>query len=193
MANKILLIALGVIAAIVVIFIMMFAGTYNSLVTLEEGVDGAWANVETQYQRRADLIPNIVATVQEYASHEKELLTDITKARSAWSNAGTQSEQASAANGMDSALARLMVVVENYPDLKANQNFLALQDELAGTENRVSVARTRFNEVVQAYNTKVRTFPTNLIAGMFGFDKKEFFEADEGAEDAPAVADLFNN
>lgn len=186
-----LLIGLGIAGAVVVLFILIFSGSYNALVSLEEGVDGAWANVETQYQRRADLIPNLVSTVEEYASHEKELLTDITKARSAWSNAGTQSQQMAAASGLDSALSRLMVVVENYPNLKANENFKGLQDELAGTENRVAVARTRFNDAVLAYNTKVRLFPTNIIAGMFGFEKKEFFESDEGAESAPKVGDLF--
>ncbi|MGE0792896.1 MAG: LemA family protein [Candidatus Woesearchaeota archaeon] len=178
---------LWIVLGVVVLFLMIFVGMYNSLVKVDTSVEEAWGNIETQYQRRADLIPNLVSTVKAYSDYEGEVLTEVTAARSAWAGAGTQAEQMAAANGMDSALARLMVVVENYPDLKANQNYLALQDELAGTENRISTARTRFNEVVKDYNRKVRMFPSNIIAGMFGFEQKESFEADEGAGTVPKV------
>lgn len=182
-SNKTLWIVLG----IVLFLLIVFVGMYNSIVTLDETADAQWANVESTYQRRADLIPNLVNTVKGYAAHEEEVLTAITEARSAWAGAGSQSEQIEAAGNMDSALARLMVVVENYPDLKASQNFMALQDELAGTENRISVERMRFNEAVRNYNIKIKRFPSNMIANMFGFEQKTLFEAQEGSENAPQV------
>lgn len=181
--NTTLWIILGAVALILITFV----GMYNSLVSLDTSVDEAWANVQGQYQRRADLIPNLVTTVKAYAEHEEGVLTALTEARSAWANAGTPTEQMAAASGMDSALSRLMVVVENYPNLKANENFLSLQDELAGTENRVATARGRFNEAVKNYNRKVRSFPSNMIAGMFNFELKESFEAQLGTEVAPTV------
>ena len=179
-----------VILAIVIILALWVGGTFNSLVVRSENVDGAWAQVETQYQRRADLIPNLVATVKGFTDQEQTVLLGVTKARSAWTNSvasGTQTDQIQAAQGMDGALSRLLVSVEAYPDLKSNQNFLALQDELAGTENRIATERKRFNDQVRSFNKKVKRFPSNIIAGMFGFEQKTYFEADAGTENAPQV------
>ncbi|WP_372796931.1 LemA family protein [Pontiella sp.] len=166
------------------------AGKYNGFVTQEENVDKAWANVETVLQRRYDLIPNLVNTVKGFADHEKELLTEVTRLRSQWGEAkaaGNTEQSVKTAGMLESALGRLMVVVERYPDIKSNQNFLALQEELAGTENRISVERRRYNEAVAAYNVSIRRFPGNMMAGMFGFDKKEAFEAAPEAATAPVV------
>lgn len=177
-----------IIVAILVFSVYSFAkNTYNSLVTLDEGVKSAWAQVETQLQRRYDLIPNYVETVKGYAKHEREVLIQVTEARSRVGSAGTINEKIEANNQLSSALARLLVVIERYPDLKANQNFIRLQDELAGTENRIAVERRRYNEGVQAYNIKLRSFPENLIAGTFGFQKWAFFEAPQAAREAPKV------
>ena len=178
-------IGLGVLALLIILFIV---GTYNSLVRLDNTVDNKWADVETQYQRRVDLIPNLVNTVKGYAAHEKDLFTEITKLRSQWASArGNVQRQIQTANQIDSALSRLLLVAENYPDLKASTNFLALQDELAGTENRIAVARQRYNEAVKNLNIKTETFPSNMVANMFNFDEREYFEAIEGAEEAPTV------
>ena len=178
-------IGLGVLALLIILFIV---GTYNSLVRLDNTVDNKWADVETQYQRRVDLIPNLVNTVKGYAAHEKDLFTEITKLRSQWASArGNVQRQIQTANQIDSASSRLLLVAENYPDLKASTNFLALQDELAGTENRIAVARQRYNEAVKNLNIKTETFPSNMVANMFGFDEREYFEAIEGAEVAPTV------
>lgn len=180
----------GGVVLVLLILVGWFAGSYNSLVRYDEGVTEAWGNVEVQYQRRADLIPNLVETVKGFTDQEQKILLGVTEARSAWTtakNSGSIDKQITAANNMDGALSRLLVTVEAYPDLKSNQNFLSLQDELAGTENRVSVARTRYNEIVRVYNTKVRSFPTNIIAGMFSFEKATTFEADEGSDAAPQV------
>jgi len=167
---------------------VLVIGGYNRLVSLDENVSTTWAQVENVLQRRYDLIPNLVNTVKGYASHEKELLEEITRLRSRWSEAASASEKLTAADALEGALARLMVVVENYPDLKASRNFLALQDELAGTENRIAVERRRYNEAVRAYNTAVRRFPLNLLAGMLGFDRsKPYFKAAEAAKAAPRV------
>jgi len=161
---------------------------YNGLVGLDQSVKTNWAQVENQLQRRYDLIPNLVATVKGYATHEKELFENVTKARSAWAGAQTQGQKVAAANQVEGALARLMVVVENYPQLQASANFRALQDELAGTENRLAVARQRFNEAVQSYNTTAKSIPTVFFVRMFGFDsEKVFFKAAEGAKEAPKV------
>ncbi|MCB0401645.1 MAG: LemA family protein [Flavobacteriales bacterium] len=170
--------------------------SYNGMVTKEEGVASQWAQVENVYQRRADLIPNLVATVKGYASHEKETLQAVIEARSKATSttidvdnldaAAIQKFQA-AQDGLSSALSRLMVVVERYPDLKANQNFLELQAQLEGTENRISVERKKFNEAAQDYNTYIRKFPKNLYAGMFGFEKKDYFQSREGSDVAPTV------
>lgn len=180
-------IVLGVLVLVVVIGFASVAGTYNSMVGLNEQVDSSWAQVETVLQRRYDLIPNLVATVQGFAQQEREVLTEVTRLRSQWGEATSQQQQAAVAGQLEGALGRLMLVVERYPELRSNQNFLTLQDELSGTENRIAVERRRFNESVQAYNTRVRQFPAVIIAGMTGFEPREFFEAAVGAEEAPTV------
>jgi len=162
-------------------------GTYNTLVSLDEGVKEAWAQVETQLQRRYDLIPNYVETVKGYAKQEKEVFIKVTEARSRVGQAQTIPDKIEANNELTSALSRLLVVVEQYPELKSNQNFLRLQDELAGTENRIAVARRRYNEAVKTYNVAVRSFPQNLVAKMFSFEKATFFEAPEAAKAPPKV------
>jgi LemA protein len=180
-----------IIAAIVVLVILIpysyLKGTYNSLVTLDEGVKAAWAQVENQLQRRYDLIPNLVETVKGYAAHEKEVFLKVTEARAKVGGATTISDKIAANNGLSAALSRLLLVVERYPDLKANTNFIRLQDELAGTENRIAVERRRYNETVKVYNIKIRRFPTNLLAGMFGFEKAAFFEVPKERQEAPKV------
>lgn len=183
---------------VVVVFLgyNFFAGKYNSMVTMDEEVNTEWANVETQYQRRYDLIPNLVNTVKGFAEQEKEVLTQVTEARAKASsiqidpsNLNQEALQnfANAQGQLNSALSRLLVTVERYPDLKSNQNFLELQAQLEGTENRISVARTRYNEKTKAYNTYIRKFPNTVLAGMFGFERKPLYEAAEGAETAPTV------
>jgi LemA protein len=165
-------------------------GKYNTIVTAEEGCDLAWANVETVLQRRYDLIPNVVNTVKGFADHEKELLTEVTRLRSQWGEAkaaGNTAQSVKTAGMLESALGRLMVVVEKYPDLKSNQNFLALQEELAGTENRISVERRRYNEAVARYNAIIRRFPANMIAGFAGAERRSLFEAAQEASAAPVV------
>jgi LemA protein len=181
--------AIGGIVVVVIILIFFFSikGMYNSLVRLDEGIKGAWAQVENQLQRRYDLIPNYVETVKGYARFEKDVLLKVTEARARVGGAGSVKEKIDANNELSSALSRLLVVVERYPDLKANQNFIRLQDELAGTENRIAVERRRYNEAVRAYNVKIRSFPTNILAGMFGFSRAEFFEAPAEAREAPKV------
>jgi LemA protein len=184
---KTLLIIVGLLILIIVIPYSYIKGTYNSLVTMDESVKGAWAQVENQLQRRYDLIPNYVETVKGYAAHEKEVFLKVTEARSKIAGAGSINEKIQANNQLTSALSRLLVVVERYPELKANTNFIRLQDELAGTENRIAVERRRFNETVKVYNIKIRTFPTNIIAGMFGFEKATFFEVPKERQEAPKV------
>ena len=170
--------------------------TYNGLVTKDEAVTTAWSNVETQYQRRADLIPNLVNTVKGYAAHESETLESVIAARSAATSINLTADELTpekiaeyqaAQQQVRSALGRLIAIAENYPDLKANQNFLELQAQLEGTENRIAVARKEFNEIAQTYNVAVRRFPANLVASIFGFEKKAYFEADEAAAQAPVV------
>ena len=169
---------------------------YNTLVSMDEGVQGKWADVETQYQRRADLIPNLVNTVKGYAAHEKETLAAVVQARSEATSvkidptnmsAEQLAQYQQAQNGVTSALGKLLVVVEKYPDLKANQNFMELQAQLEGTENRSTVARRNFNDAARIYNTAIRRFPKNILANIFGFEKKAYFEAEQGAEKAPQV------
>jgi LemA protein len=177
-------------AVIVLIFLLIFfsiKGTYNTLVRLDEGVKGAWAQVENQLQRRYDLIPNYVETVKGYARHEKEVFLRVTEARSKVGTATNVKDKIDANNQLSSALSRLLFVVERYPDLKANQNFIRLQDELAGTENRIAVERRRYNEAVKTYNVKIRSFPTNILAGMFDFTMAEFFKVAEIAKEVPKV------
>ncbi len=189
------LITLVVLAAIALVVIWGF-GQYNNLVTQEESVESAWSQVENQYQRRLDLVPNLVNTVKGYAAHEQNTFTAVVDARSKATsiqlNANDLSEEnlkafENAQNELSSALGRLIAISEAYPELKANENFLKLQDQLEGTENRITVARNAFNEAARSYNTMVRRFPANIIAGICGFDKKPYFEAAEGAEKAPAV------
>ena len=185
--QKTLLIVVGILVLLVVIPYSYLKGTYNSLVTMDETVKGAWAQVENQLQRRYDLIPNYVETVKGYAAHEKEVLVQVTEARSKVAGAAGINEKMQANNQLSSALSRLMVVVERYPELKANTNFIRLQDELAGTENRIAAERRRFNETVKVYNIKLRSFPTNIIAGMFGFEKATFFQVPKERQEAPQV------
>lgn len=185
-----------IILGIVAVVVIWAVGSYNGLVTKDEKVSEAWANVETVYQRRADLIPNLVNTVKGYAAHEQETLQSVTEARANATNITIDPSTATAADmerymaaqqQVGSALGRLIAIAENYPDLKANQNFLELQKQLEGTENRISTERRKYNEMVKNFNASIRRFPTNLIAGMFGFDKRSMFEAQEGAEVAPVV------
>lgn len=185
-----------ILVAIVALFSLSSCSTYNGLVEKEEAVKSAWSNVETQYQRRADLIPNLVSTVKGYAAHEESTLTAVVDARAKATsisvapdnlNEQTIAEYQKAQAGVTSALGRLIAISENYPDLKANQNFLELQAQLEGTENRITVARKEFNDATQAYNTAVRSFPANLIAMMFDFEQKPYFEADESTAAAPKV------
>ena len=184
------------IVGVVVLIVFWFVGKYNGLVNKEENVNSKWAQVENVYQRRADLIPNIVATVKGYAEHEQQVLTDVVAARAKATsvnfNADNMTEEnikafQAAQDQLSGALSRLLVTVEKYPDLKANQNFMELQAQLEGTENRISVERKNFNDAVKEYNTGLRRFPTNIVANMFGFDKKAYFEAAAGAEVAPKV------
>ncbi|MBN1381164.1 MAG: LemA family protein [Deltaproteobacteria bacterium] len=182
--------ALIVVAVIIILALFLFSflkGTYNNFVSLDEGVKASWAQVENQLQRRYDLIPNLVETVKGYAKQEKEVLTEVTNARARVGGAGNVPDKIQANNELSSALSRLLVVVERYPDLKSNQNFMRLQDELAGTENRIAVERRRYNEAVRTYNVAIRRFPANLLAGMFGFSSATFFEAPAGAQTAPSV------
>jgi LemA protein len=185
--QKTLLIVAGIIILVFVIPFFYLKGTYNGLVTMDESVKASWAQVENQLQRRYDLIPNYVETVKGYASHEKEVLLKVTEARARVGGATNIPEKIEANNELTSALSRLLVVVERYPDLKANTNFIRLQDELAGTENRIAVERRRFNETVRVYNTRIRSFPTNIIAGMFGFEKAAFFQVPKERQEAPKV------
>jgi len=185
--GKALAIAGIAVVVILIIIVLSIKGTYNSMVRMDEGVKAAWAQVENQLQRRYDLIPNYVETVKGYAKHEKDVFLRVTEARSKVGGATNIRDKIGANNELSSALSRLLVVVERYPDLKANQNFIRLQDELAGTENRIAVERRRYNEAVRAYNVKIRSFPTNILAGMFGFTKAEFFKVPEEAKEAPKV------
>ncbi|QUW23330.1 LemA family protein [Sporosarcina sp. Marseille-Q4063] len=181
---------LGPIAIIVVILVLlgvMLVPSYNKFVTLEENVDQSYAQVENQLQRRMDLIPNLVNTVKGFAEHEKEVIGDISDARARLAGAQGPEEQAAANDELSGALSRLLVVVENYPDLKANENFRQLMDELAGTENRIGVARQDYNNEVATFNKRVKRFPGNLTASIFGFDEKEYFKADEAAKEVPKV------
>jgi len=196
---KTLLIVVAVIAVIGFGLYSFFAGNYNTMVAMDEGVKSQWGQVENVYQRRLDLIPNLVATVKGYAAQEKEVFTNIAEARSkaggvmnitdeVLNNPESFSRFQKAQSELGGALQRLLVVTENYPDLKANANFMALQDQLEGTENRITVERGRFNEVVKPYNIFIKQFPRSIIANMSGFREKAYFTASEGAETAPVVS-----
>lgn len=196
--TKTTLIIVAAVVVVVLLCITKFTGTYNNMVSLDENVSGAWAEVQNQYQRRYDLIPNLVATVQGYASHEKEVFAEVTEARSraggtvnidadVLNNPEAFSRYQQVQDALGSSLQRLLVVSENYPALKADQNFLALQDQLEGTENRITVARGRFNDAARTYNQYVRRFPNSFIANMNGFETRSYFSAVSGAETAPKV------
>lgn len=199
MKNKGCLIAIAALVLVVVLSGLWLAGRYNKMVELRSGENGyekVWADVQAQYQRRSNLIPNLVATVKGYADFEQKTLTDVVEARAKATQITVDPSQLtpaaleqfqSAQGELSQALGRLMVVAERYPDLKANQNFLELQSQLEGTENRISVARQRFNQAASAYNAYILKFPSNLIAGMFGFDRATLFQADESAQAAPKV------
>lgn len=183
--------ALIVVGVLVLIAVGLFGGlmsSRNQLTTEREAIKGSWSQVETVMQRRADLIPNLVETVKGSAAHEEKVIDDISNARAAMAGAKTPQEKIAANSQIDSALGRLFVVVENYPNLKANENFLQLQDELSRSENRIAVERRKYNEVVQKYNTDIALFPNNIAAGMFGFQREDaYFKAEEGAKEAPKV------
>lgn len=189
-------IVLIVIAVAVLSIFFWFRSDYNSMINMNENVSAQWSNVENQYQRRLDLIPNLVNTVKGYATHEQKTLEDVVNARAKATQTQIHFEQLDenglkrlneAQGELSSALSRLMAISESYPDLKANQNFLELQAQLEGTENRISVERRKFNDTVREYNVFIRQFPKNMIAGMFGFMSKPYFEASAGAENAPNV------
>ncbi len=178
----------GIIVAVIVIALIgSIAGSYNNLVKLRENVTSAQSVVETQLQRRADLIPNLVNTVKGYASHEEDVFTAVADARTALSGAKTVDELNSAQSQLDSAVSRLLAIAESYPDLKANENFINLQDELAGTENRISVARQDYNNAAKEYNTKIQSFPASIIAELFHFEKADYFTATAEAATVPSV------
>lgn len=186
----------GVIVLLVIIIYSNIKGTYNKIVVFEEDINGKWAQVTTDYQRRLDLIPNLVNTVKGYADFEQETLTAVVEARAKATSVNVSADNLnpailqqfqSAQQGLSSSLGRLLVTIERYPELKANQNFLELQAQLEGTENRISNSRRKFNESTQVYNTYIKTFPRNIYANIFGFDNKPYFEAEAGAEEAPEV------
>ena len=190
-------VVLIVIVAVVLVLFFWVKGMYNSMVRMDEGVSSAWAQVENVYQRRADLVPNLVATVKGYAEHESSTLEAVVNARAKATQMTVDPSSLSEAeiaqftaaqDELGAAIGRLLVSVERYPDLKANQNFLELQAQLEGTENRITVERQKFNEAARSYNVTIRRFPNNIFAGMFGFEKKGYFEASEGAEQAPVVS-----
>ena len=189
-------IVLAVVAVLLLLAYSSVKSSYNNMVTMQEGVTAQWSQVENVYQRRSDLIPNLVNTVKGYADFEKETLTQVIEARAKATAVNINPDKLdaqslqnfqNAQSGLSSALSKLMVVVEKYPELKANQGFLDLQAQLEGTENRITVERQKFNQTAQTYNTFIRTFPKNIFAGMFGFEKKAYFEAEKGAEKAPQV------
>ena len=181
------LVAVIVVLAIAIILAMTAFGSYNTLVSLHEDVQSSASDIQTQLQRRSDLIPNLVNTVKGYAAHEEEVFTAIADARAQLSGAGSMADLAEADSSLTGALNRLLVVAENYPELKADSQYTALMDELAGTENRIAVARRDYNEQARSYNEKIRSFPTVLVAGMMGLERAEYFEASAGAQQVPQV------
>ena len=180
-------IIIAIVVGVVVILGISFISINNNLVSMETKVDAALADIDTNLQRRADLIPNLVNTVKGYAAHEQAALDSVTDARAKLAGASTVEEKAEADSALTAALNNLLVIVENYPDLKASANFTQLADELAGTENRIAVARRDYNAAVESYNAAIRKFPGNLVAGMFGFEKRDYFQASSNAQDVPSV------
>ena len=180
-------IAVIIVAVILVLLVMWGVGNYNGLVNVREDVTGQRANIETQLQRRADLIPNLVSTVKGYAAHETEIMTSLADARAQLAGAGTMEEKAAANDQLSGSLSRLLMVVENYPDLKADAQYTALMDELSGTENRIAVSRKDYNDVVKIYNKKIKVFPTVIFANMFGFSDEQYFESTAAAATPPVV------
>jgi LemA protein len=177
-----------IVLAAVVVLGLTAMGSYNRFVTLNESIKGAWAQVDNQLQRRNDLIPNLVSTVKGYAKHEKDIFEDVANARSRLAGATTVNDKIKANQSMDSALSRLLAIAENYPQLRANENFIRLQDELAGTENRIAVERMRYNEIVLAYNVSIKRFPGNIIASIFNFGEKDvYFKPEAKAKEVPKV------
>ncbi len=186
---KILLVVLGVVLLVGLMFGGKFVSVRNDLAVQNEAIAGAWAQVDVALQRRADLIPNLVSTVKGFATHEQQVIDSVTAARAALGGARNPQEKIAANSQLDGAISRLLVIAENYPNLKSDQNFLRLQDELAGTENRIAVERRKYNEVVQRYNTQIALFPNNLIASMSGFQRNDaYFKTDPGSRQAPKVA-----
>lgn len=181
------IVAIAVLVVVAFSLVSWYVGARNNFVQADEQIDAAWAEVDNQLQRRSDLIPNLVSTVKGYASHEEEVFTNIADARSKLAGASSVAEKAEGYNQMEGALSRLLVVAENYPQLQANSNFTRLMDELAGTENRIAVARKRYNDQVKVFNTNIRMFPASIIAGSMGFEKRDYFEIDEAARTAPSV------
>jgi len=176
-----------IVGALVLFSALSLVAFYNQLVTKTQAIEGQWAQVETQYQRRFDLIPNLVSSVEGIMEQERTVFSQLAEARKGYAGAVTVEEKVKAATAVESALARLLAIVENYPELRSSETVLALMDELAGTENRIAVERQRFNDKVRDYNTTIKKFPANLIAGTFGFSQRSFFEAATGAEEAPEV------
>lgn len=185
----IILIGIGI---VILLLVVSGIGTYNDLVAKSENIQTAFSQIDNQLQRRNDLIPNLVETVKRYAKQEEDIFTDIADARSKLAGAGNIAEQAEGDAAMTSALSRLLAITENYPELKSNQNFIQLQDELAGTENRIATTRKDYNEVAKDFNTTIRRFPTNIFSNLLGFEKADYFEADENARTNPDVGDVFS-
>lgn len=182
------LIVVGIVVLIIILAGSWYVRTRNSFMVAEEQIDSAWSEIDNQLQRRSDLIPNLVATVKGYASQEENIFTEIADARSRLAGAATVEEKAERYGEMENALSRLLVIVENYPDLKSNQNFIRLQDELAGTENRLAVARKRYNDSVREFNTRIRVFPSSMVANSLGLEKHPYFEISEAAREVPKVS-----
>lgn len=183
----VILVTIVLMSVILVTSVLMGISKYNAFVSMQVEIDNAWAEIDNQLKRRYDLIPNYVETVKGYAKHEKEVFTEVTKARASVGKAESRGESIQANNQLTSALSRLLLVVERYPDLKANTNFIRLQDELAGTENRIAVARMRYNKSVKNYNQKIVIFPNNILAGMFGFSKEVFYKIQDIEKETPKV------
>lgn len=183
-----ILVVIGIIVAMVLIFAIVYVSIYNKLVRLDEEINADWSNVDVNLQRRFDLIPNLVESVKGAMKQEQEVFGAISDARAKMAGAGTANEKVEASNELEGALGRLLVVMENYPELKSSENVTGLMDELAGTENRIAVARTRYNDSVKLYNRTIRSFPANIIAGRLGFEARTQFEAVSGAEQAPSVS-----